>query len=124
MPAQFLTLYDKMETVGPTGHLPKLDIGPFPISDLNTADNTLRAVLLFKVKGVEAATLTMQFDGHAPCVKDYSFDQEPDSMRARSWHEHMMVRDNLQKRNNRLHVIVDGSGHVEIGDIVLLYHAT
>ena len=124
MPAQILTLSDTMVTIGPTGQHAKLDIGPFGMSDLNTDDNTLRAILLFKVKGVGAAKLTMQFNGNAPCVKNYSFDPaEPDSMRARSWHEHLMVRDNLKQHGNNLHVTVSGPGNVEIGDIVLLYHA-
>jgi hypothetical protein len=124
MPAQILTLYDQMVTIGPTGQHAKLDIGPFGISDLNIDDHTLRAILLFKVKGVGAVNLTMQFNGHTPCVDAYSFDPaEPDSMRARSWHEHLMVRENLRRQNNSLHVTVSGSGHVEVGDIVLFYHA-
>jgi hypothetical protein len=123
MPAQILTLWDDIVEV-PSVANPDLKI-PFDMRDLNTVPDTLRAILLFKVKGVGAATLTMKFNGHRPCVNNYAFDPaEPESMRPRSWHENIMVSDNLKKQNNVLHVTVTGPGHVEIGDIVLLYHAT
>jgi hypothetical protein len=125
MPAQLLTLYDERVKIGDQpspGIQTSLDIGPFSMSDLNTATG-LKATLLFKVKAVDTVNLTMKFNNHTPVVNAYSFDQEPDSMQPRSWHETILA-SNLKKQQNHLHVSATGSGHVEISDIVLIYHAT
>jgi hypothetical protein len=122
MPAQILTLWNDMVEV-PSEENPELEIH-FDMSDLNTDNPHLRAILLFRVKGVGAAKLTMKFNRHRPCINKSLGPAEPESMKPRSWHENIMVRKNLKKQNNVLHVTVTGPGHVEIGDISLIYHAT
>ena len=125
MSAQLLTLHDERVKIGNQpgpGIQTSLDIGPFSISDLNTTPG-LKATLLFKVKAVDTVDLTMKFNDHTPVVNAYSFDQEPDSMQPRSWHETILA-SNLKKQQNHLRVSATGSGHVEISDIVLIYHAT
>jgi hypothetical protein len=133
MAAQILILYDQKVKIGPGGDQRKLEIGAFAISDLNT-DVGMKAILLFKVQAVGAAILTMKLNNATPVVDAYSFNPpEPDSMRARSWHETFVVTrteheptntpPHLKQQGNHLVVSATGSGYVEISDIVLLYHA-